>query len=262
MQLWNRKKFSVFPNAWRRSRVILIEKYFKSNCNKKRVQSIQWRFERDDSWNLQCRVDRVLRNNSKCAMHRMLSVFGIKELSVALLEISWLKVNPTNNFTNGDCMFSQSRATSAQRFDFVVIDTAKLRHRKRISSSTTRRRDVSHDILMEFTIVSNEIQYIVIRNSKLFGPRGSVSRWINWHRKIAHRPMSLRDIMKLNKSCGNATMKIPSDFWEALTNVHPVHRESGEERSEPIPFYQYQRWHSFSSTSIPWWSWNENWWRS
>ena len=53
--------------------------------------------------------------------------------------------------------------------------------------------------MMEFTIASNEIQKIVIRNSKLAGPRRSASRWINWHRKtipIAHPLRSTRDVRK------------------------------------------------------------------
>ena len=44
----------------------------------------------------------------------------------------------------------------------------------------------------------------------------------------------------LNKSGRNAPMKLRSDFREALTDMHRLHRESGEERPEPIPFYQYQ----------------------
>ena len=75
----------------------------------------------------------------------------------------------------------------------------KLRHRNSISQPTTRGRDASKRILMEFTIVSNEIHYIVIRNSKLAGPRRSASRWINWHRKTtptAHPLRSMRDIRK------------------------------------------------------------------
>ena len=46
--------------------------------------------------------------------------------------------------------------------------------------------------------------------------------------------------MSLTKSGRNAPMKLRSDF-------HRLHRESGEERPEPIPPYQYQRWHSLSS---------------
>ena len=37
--------------------------------------------------------------------------------------------------------------------------------------------DVSKRNLKEFTIVSNEIQYIVIRNSKLAGPKKRALRW-------------------------------------------------------------------------------------
>ena len=124
---------------------------------------------------------------------------------------------------------------------------------------------------MEFTIASNEMQKIVIRNSKLAGPRRSASRWINWHRKtipIAHPLRSTRDIRKnwyisLNKSGRHAPMKLQSDFREAVTSMHRLHRESGEERPEPTPFYKYQRWHSSSSSSSTSWSqWNENWWSS
>ena len=38
-------------------------------------------------------------------------------------------------------------------------------------------------------------------------------------------------------------MKLRSDFQEALTNMHRLHRESS------IPHYEYQRWHSWSSSS-------------
>ena len=103
----------------------------------------------------------------------------------------------SQNFTNGDWMLSQSRTTSSEWSDLVVLGTAKLRHRKSVSWPTTRGRDVSKRIVMEFTIVSNEIQYIVIRNSKLAGPRRSAWRWINWHRKITltvYPKRNLRDI--------------------------------------------------------------------
>ena len=176
----------------------------------------------------------------------------------------------SQHFHQGDWMLSQSSTTSSRRGDLVVLGTAKLRHRKSISWPTMRGRDVSKRILMEFTIASNEIQHIVIRNSKLAGPRRSASRWTNWHRKttpIAHPLRSSRDVRKtgifsLNKSGRNAPMKLRSDFREAVTIMHRLHRESGEERPEPIPFHQYQRWHSSSSSSTSWWQWNENWWSS
>ena len=61
-------------------------------------------------------------------------------------------------------------------------------------------RDVSKRTVMEFTIVSNEIQYIVIRNSKLAGPRRSASQWINWHRKNTPTACHMRDINNIGIS--------------------------------------------------------------
>ena len=70
-----------------------------------------------------------------------------------------LKESETSqNFHKSDWILSQSRITSSERSDLVVLVTAKLRHRKSISLPTTRGRDVSKRILMEFTIVSSEIQ--------------------------------------------------------------------------------------------------------
>ena len=69
--------------------------------------------------------------------------------------------------------------------------------------------------------------------------------------------------ISLNKSGKIGPMRDRSDFNEALTKMHRLHRESGEERLAPIPFYQYQRWHpSSSSSSTLWWQWNDSWWSS
>ena len=118
-------------------------------------------------------------------------------------------------------MLSQSRTTSSKRSDLVVLGTAKLRHRNSISWPTTRGGDVSERILMEFTIASNEIQYIVIRNSKLTGPRRSASQWINWHKKttpITHPLRSTRDIRKTGIS-----------HW---TNQAEMHRWNSDQTCE------------------------------
>ena len=93
------------------------------------------------------------------------------------MDISWLTANPANIFTNGDWMLSQSRTTSSRRSDLVVLGTAKLRHKKSISWLTMRGGDVSNRIMMDFTIVSYETQYIVACNAKLAGPRKSASKW-------------------------------------------------------------------------------------
>ena len=69
--------------------------------------------------------------------------------------------------------------------------------------------------------------------------------------------------ISLNTSGRNAPIKLRSVFREALTNMHRLHRESGEERPAPISFYQYQKWpSSSSSSSTSWWQWNDHWWSS
>ena len=48
--------------------------------------------------------------------------------------------------------------------------------------------------------------------------------------------------LTLNKLSKNAPMRLRSDFRAAVTIMNRLHRESGEERAEHIPFHQYQRW--------------------
>ena len=69
--------------------------------------------------------------------------------------------------------------------------------------------------------------------------------------------------LTLNKSGKNAPMRLGSDFRAAVTIKNRLHRDSGEERAEPIPFQQYRRWHP-SSSSDSWWNWDtsESWWCS
>ena len=45
--------------------------------------------------------------------------------------------------------------------------------------------------------------------------------------------------LTLNKSGKNAPMRLRADFRAAVTIMNRLHRESGEERAEPIPFQQY-----------------------
>ena len=54
--------------------------------------------------------------------------------------------------------------------------------------------------------------------------------------------------ISLNSSGKNEPMKLRSDFSEALTKLHRLYHESGEERLAPIPFWQYQKWHPSSSS--------------
>ena len=133
-----------------------------------------------------------------------------------------------------------------------------------------RGRDVSKRILMEFTVVSNEILNILICNSKLAGPRRNASRWINLAQEDhSYCPSSdeceRKKLENLTEQISrNAPMTLWSGFRTVITIMNRLHRESGEERPEAIPVHQYQRWHSSSSSSssTSWWQWNENWWGS
>ena len=148
-----------------------------------------------------------------------------------------------------------------------MFGTAKPKDRKEsILWPTTRGRDVSkkkfegiHDRFQR------DIQYIVIRNSKLAGLRRSASQWINWHRKTTPTAYPMRNMREINilvshterigQKCTDETR---SDFRTAVTFMNRLHRESGEERPEPIPFHQYPRWHPSSSSSSSWWQWVKN----
>ena len=69
--------------------------------------------------------------------------------------------------------------------------------------------------------------------------------------------------ISLNNSGRKEPTKLRSDFNEAVTKLHRLHQESGEERLAPIPSWQYQKWHpSSSSSSTSWWQWNDSWWSS
>ena len=109
--------------------------------------------------------------------------------------------------------------------------------------------DVSKRNLKEFTIASQKTKHIVIRSSIL----ARLKRRAFAMDKLAHEDHTYCPLheefdryltnwyVTLNKSGRNAPMKLRSDFRQALTNMHRLHRESGEERPEPIHLYQYQR---------------------
>ena len=147
------------------------------------------------------------------------------------MDISRLKANPAKIFTHGDGMLSQSRTTSSERCDLVVFGTAKLRHRKSISWSTTRGRDVLKRILMEFTIVSKETQNIVIRNVKLAGLRRSASRWISWHRKTTLAAHLLREYERYRKNW----YYLPDQIGQKCTDETPIRLPNSSHNYEPSP---------------------------
>ena len=59
------------------------------------------------------------------------------------------------------------------------------------------------------------------------------------YRLVARRVLKIQKKnwwISLNTSGRNEPMKLRSDFNEALTTLHRLHRESGEERLAPVPF--------------------------
>ena len=166
---------------------------------------------------------------------------------------------------------SQSRTTSSRRGVLVVLGTAKLRHRKSTSWPTMREGDVSkknfdgiHDRFQRDSVYRDsqltvgwteekciEMDKVAQENHSYCPSCEEYERYKkNWY-------------TSLNKSGRNAPTKLRSDFREVLTSMHRDNRESGEERPEPTPLYQDQRWHSSSSScSTSRWQWNENWWSS
>ena len=131
-------------------------------------------------------------------------------------------------------------------------------------------RDASRKVLKGFTTASKTTQHFVNRYSALIELKRYASRWTKTRRKISPiewRKMSTFETknwwISLNTSGKIGPMRDRSGFNEALTKLHRLHRESGEERPSPIPLYQYQKWHSSSSSSsTSWWQWNDSWWSS
>ena len=120
----------------RRSRVILIEKHFSTICNKitltirPATNRIRW-FVKWAMWSCLSYGNQVLTCNAQNAIF-----IGIKELSVALVDISSKKVNPAEVFINGDWMPSQSRA--------YVIKKGRLRGARHGKTETREEHFIVH----------------------------------------------------------------------------------------------------------------------
>ena len=156
---------------------------------------------------------------------------------------SWVGINPAAIFTNGNWIFSQSGTMSLRRSDLMAIVMGRRKNKENTILPINWERDASKEVLKEFTIVSRTIQHFVNRTQ----------HWSNWRsmhpdgmrRKIS--PIAFRKTstlgskknwwISLNTSLKIGPMKLRSDFSEALTKLHRLHRESGEVRLTPIPSY-------------------------
>ena len=81
--------------------------------------------------------------------------------------------------------------------------------------------------------------------------------------KVRYRKKNWWDLSPYTSGRNRTDERLRSDFNEALTKLHRLHHESGEERLAPILFWQYQKWHPSSSpSSTSWWQRNDSWWSS
>ena len=163
----------------------------------------------------------------------------------ASLERKWIQ---PKFFTNGDWMLSQSRTTSSKGNDFVVLGTAKLRHRNSISWPTMRGGDVLKRNLMEFTIASNEIQHIVIRNSKMAGLRRSASRWT----KLAQENHSYCPSSEEYERFKKKLVYLTEQVRQKCTDETPIRLPRSTNKYAPSPpwIWRTATWTN-SSLSIP-----------
>ena len=147
----------------------------------------------------------------------------------------------------------------------------RLKNKRSTSSPIIWERDASRKVLKEFTIVFSTIQYFV----NLYSAFDRTEEVCIQMDEVAQKAFTYRMTedeyfrykknlwISLSKSGEIGPMRDRSDFNDALTKLHRLHQESGEEQLAPILFWQYQQWHpSSSSSSTSWWQWNDSWWSS
>ena len=131
----------------------------------------------------------------------------------------------------------------------MVLGTVKVKHRNSTISPSTRGRDVAKELARR-TLRRNSLRDQVYRDSQLkIGWTEHKCIEMDKLAQVDHSHRLSREEFKryqgqryltLNKSGKNAPMRLRSDFRAAVTIKNRLHRESGEERAEPIPFQQYQ----------------------
>ena len=206
----------------------------------------------------------ILKRNAKNAFFT-----GFKASFIALAGIAWKKMKPTEVPFNIHWTFSQFKIMSVRRDDLMAIDVGRLKNKETIILPIIWERDTSRGILKGFTIVSWKIPYFVNLNSNMIELK-SVSRWTRTRGKISPiiwRKQSTFDTERIGGSLSinlekTGPVRDRSDFNEALSTLHHLHQESGEQQLRPVPFWKHQRWHQSSSSSSSWWQWSDSWWSS
>ena len=127
-------------------------------------------------------------------------------------------------------MLSQSRTTSSRRRDPMVLGAAKLKHRKSTMWPTTRGRDVSKEITKEFTIVSYETQYIVIRNSKIGWTEEKCIAMDKLAQEDHSFHLSKRGVFEISKTLVSHTQQ----FGQECTDATSIRLPSRSHNHEPV----------------------------
>ena len=151
---------------------------------------------------------------------------------------------------------NRHRKTEAQKEHFIAHNSRKICIKKKFEGIHDR---FQNDVKLR------DSQLRIDRTEEICIKMDEVAQKDFTYRMSSEEYMRYKKIwsISLNTSGRNAPMKLRSDFSEASTKMHRLHRVSGEERLAPIPFWQYQKRHpSSSSSSTSWWQWNDSWWSS
>ena len=195
----------------------------------------------------------------------------MKASFIALVEISWERINPAEISFDGHWIFSQSRTMS--------LRTGRPHGNRHGKTEEQRQHHIAHNLRKRcikrgFEGIHDRFQNDSTFRESLLSIDRTEEVCIQMD-KDAQKDFTYRMTedeyfrckknwwISLNTSGKNEPMKLRSDFNEALTKLHRLHRESGEERLAPITSWQYQKLHpSSSSSTTSWWQWNDSWWSS
>ena len=153
----------------------------------------------------------------------------------------------------------------------MATDVGKLQKIKNIIWPITWKRDAWKGSSQGSMIVSCEIMYSVNGCSKTIEMKMFVVNGTILQKKITPIECQNQNTFTTNKNwwisfnkSGNTTepMRKRSDFNQALSTLHHLHREAGERQLRPTPYWKYQQRQPSSSSSSTWWQWSESWWSS
>ena len=246
--LWNKLKTIVFVSSWRRSRTTLTDNLFNEIYNKTMptthsVKSPKRWWRTWAMWSYFSCARQFLKYNAKNAFFT-----GIKASFIALVGISWERINPADVSTDGKWIFSQSRTMSLRRGDLMAIVMGRQKNKQNTRLPTIWERDASKRISKKFTTASRKIQHSVTRYSKLIELKKYASRWTRMQRKISPfvcRKTSTFDTKRIGGSLSISLEK--SDRWESVLTPtmrwphHTVFTKNLEKQLALIPFWQYQQ---------------------